>query len=760
MTQEALLVQVGLDGVAREPGDLTGDLGGAEVQELAGVVPVVDGLRGVDALVALEADQRSPGPGAEHLGDLGLADTGLTFEQQRPSHRDGEEDRCRQALVGQVAVGPQGSGDGIDVGGSSVRGSGRRGSSAMAPRLVPLRWPAVPDLLVRVHAPDARAVYLVVFDGEGDTEVGAPAVAPARRRLGGQRARGNRVRAGGRRDRAARRWVEGAARPVRTRGPLPATLLARRRRGAWRSQQRAGPARRRPCSPHRAGPGAVACAHSSCTRPTSAGSTLRRGGRAAGTYLGLADDLDRLAALGVTVIELMPVHQNDPEEGSYWGYMPLAFGALHRQYAATADAWRELGDLVATAHERDIEVWLDVVYNHTTEVDAAGPTYHLRGLADGEYYRLNPDGSYIETTGCGHDFDTSSPAARTLIIETLDRLADLGVDGLRFDLAPVVVRHRPFVAELDAWAARRGVRMIAEPWDAAGTHELGTAWPGRGWLQWNDRFRDDVRGYLRAEAGLVPVLMQRVQGSPDLFDAPMHSVNFLSCHDGFTLYDLVAYDRKHNEANGHRNRDGASENRSWNCGWEGDLDAPEEVLALRQRQLRNAWCLLAMSHGVPMVAMGDEFGRTQGGNNNAYNQDNETSWVDWERRARFADLERFVGELLALRARHDVFARQEWWGDAIAFYGANGEVDTASASRSLAWCVGDLYVVTNTWWEAVPFWIQAPGPWTKVVDTSLAPPHDIIAASGDAPGDDVLDAGSLITVEARSVVILERRRSR
>ena len=379
------------------------------------------------------------------------------------------------------------------------------------------------------------------------------------------------------------------------------------------------------------------------------GLTLRRGGRAAGTYLGLADDLDRLAALGVTVLELMPVHQNDPEEGSYWGYMPLAFGALHRQYAATADAWRELGDLVATAHERDIEVWLDVVYNHTTEVDAAGPTYHLRGLADGEYYRLNPDGSYVETTGCGHDFDTSSPAARTLIIETLDRLADLGVDGLRFDLAPVVVRHRPFVAELDAWAARRGVRMIAEPWDAAGTHELGTAWPGRGWLQWNDRFRDDVRGYLRAEAGLVPVLMQRVQGSPDLFDAPMHSVNFLSCHDGFTLYDLVAYDRKHNEANGHRNRDGASENRSWNCGWEGDLDAPEEVLALRQRQLRNAWCLLAMSHGVPMVAMGDEFGRTQGGNNNAYNQDNETSWVDWERRARFADLERFVGELLALR---------------------------------------------------------------------------------------------------------------
>ena len=336
---------------------------------------------------------------------------------------------------------------------------------------------------------------------------------------------------------------------------------------------------------------------------------------------------------------------------------------MERRYAATADPAGELAELVAAAHARDIEVWLDVVFNHTTEVDETGPVYNLRGLADADFYRLDERGWYIETTGCGNDLDVTSEAARRLVLEALDRFADLGVDGFRFDLAPVLSRHRPFIAELDTWAARRRVRMIAEPWDAAGRHELGRAWPGRGWLQWNDRFREDVRGFLRAEPGMVGALRERIRGSPDVFDAPLESVNFVTCHDGFTMYDLVAYDRKHNLANGEHNDDGAHHNRSWNCGWEGDADVPDEVAALRQRQLRNAWCLLAMAHGVPMVTMGDEFGRTQGGNNNAHNQDNATSWVDWERRDRFADLERFVAELLALRHRHRVLSQPEWWGD-------------------------------------------------------------------------------------------------
>ena len=235
-----------------------------------------------------------------------------------------------------------------------------------------------------------------------------------------------------------------------------------------------------------------------------------------GTFAALGTQLPRLAALGITVIELLPVHQNDPQEGSYWGYMPLAFGAVHRQYAAGDDAAAELAAFIAAAHEHDIEVWLDVVFNHTTEVDATGPTYNLRGLSDGAYYRLHDDGSYIETTGCGNDIDAASPAAQDLIVWALDRFADLGVDGFRFDLARgaracTTAVHRP--------ARRRGPRgaacaMVAEPWDALGTHQLGAPGPGDGWLQWNDRFREDVRGFLRGEEGLVAVLAAARAGQP------------------------------------------------------------------------------------------------------------------------------------------------------------------------------------------------------------------------------------------------------
>ncbi len=399
-------------------------------------------------------------------------------------------------------------------------------------------------------------------------------------------------------------------------------------------------------------------------------------------------------------------------------------------------------------------MWIDVVYNHTTEVDADGPTYSFRGLADGDYYRLDADGAYLETTGCGNDVDTSAAAAQDVIITSLDRYADLGTDGFRFDLAAVLSRHRPFIARLDEWAARRGVRMIAEPWDAAGTYELGRTWPGRGWLQWNDRYRDDVRGFLRGEGGLVAALIQRIQGSPDVFAAPAETVNFLTCHDGFTLYDLVAFDRKHNRANGHADHDGAGDNRSWNCGFEGDDGVPDEVVALRRRQVRNAWCLLAMSHGAPMVAMGDEFGRTQGGNNNAYNQDNATSWVDWTRRDEFADLERFVSRLLGLRHRHPQFAEPTWWGDAVRWFGTSGPPDTGNASRSLAWQIGDVYVIANAHWEPQVFTIQAPGNWIRLVDTSLTGPDDIVESVA-AP-----TVAATYDVAARTVVILERVASR
>jgi glycogen operon protein len=606
------------------------------------------------------------------------------------------------------------------------------------------------DVRVRVHAPDATAVTLVVFDRDGATELARRSLRRAGDDWIGAVAEGVAygllVDGGGPRSDASKVLLDPAAAEVLF--PHAFSRCAATTRGTPNTGQAplaVARSPRKPARQRRSRRGLVV--YEAHVR----GLTKRAAVDAPGTYRALTASLDRLAALGVTVIELLPVQQNDPQEGSYWGYMPLLFGAVHQQYAAGDDPAGELSELVTAAHDRDLEVWLDVVFNHTTEVDErSGPTYHLRALADGEYYRLDEHGRYVDTTGCGNDINTASAASQALILAALDRLADLGVDGFRFDLAPVLSRHRPFIKTLDAWAAERGVRMIAEPWDAVGTHELGRAWPGAGWMQWNDRFREDLRGFLRAEAGLVPALMQRVQGSPDIVDSPLHSVNFFTCHDGFTLYDVVAYDHKHNEQNGWQNHDGASDNRSWNCGWEGDDGAPADVLALRRRQLRNAWCLLAMSHGVPMVAMGDEFGRTQGGNNNAYNQDNETSWVDWERRDQFADLERFVTSLLALRHRHPVLSQPGWWGDAVRFFGARGPVDTAEHSRSLAWQVGDLFVIANAHWERLEFAVPTDGPWRRVVDTSLAPPDDI------ADPDAGLAVADRYDVDARSVVILVR----
>lgn len=447
------------------------------------------------------------------------------------------------------------------------------------------------------------------------------------------------------------------------------------------------------------------------------GMTKRRERPDAGTYAALVDELPRLRELGVSVIELLPVHQFDPDEVNYWGYMSLVFGATHRQYAAGDDANRELADLVAAAHEHDIEVWLDVVFNHTTEEDEHGPTYNLRGLADGDYYAVRDDGSYINDAGCGNIIDTHSAVARELIMESLDRFAGLGVDGFRFDLATVLARNPEFVVEIGDWAEERGVRLIAEAWDVV-RYQVGRAWPDPRWMQWNGRYRDDVRGFLRGEGALVPAMIQRLQGSPDLFDAPEKSVNFLTAHDGFTMFDLVAHDRKHNDANGWGGTDGTDDNRSWNCGWEGESGAPPEVATLRRRQLRNAWTLLLLSHGTPMHVAGDEFARTQGGNNNAYNQDNETSWVDWARREEWLYLEEFVQRLISLRSDHDVLTQSDWWGSDVEWFGVSGAPDLADHSRSLAWHLPGLYVMANMWWEPLAFDIQASGDWQVALDTA------------------------------------------
>jgi len=464
----------------------------------------------------------------------------------------------------------------------------------------------------------------------------------------------------------------------------------------------------------------------------------------AGTFRAAVDELARLRALGVSVLELLPVHQFDPDEGNYWGYMPLVFGAIHRQYAAGDDPAEELADLVAAAHDHDIEVWLDVVVNHTTEEDAAGPTYTLRALAERDYYVVDADGRYLDDAGTGNVVDALSPFARRLIMESLDRLADLGVDGFRFDLAAVLARDPDFVRSIGDWAERRGVRLVAEPWDMA-RYLLGPDFPDQRWMQWNGEFRDDLRGFLRGEPGVVPRVSKRVAGSPDLFASPMESVNFLTAHDGFTLYDLVAYDHRHNEANGWDNTDGHHDNRSWNSGWEGDDGVPDDVMVLRERRMRNAMCMLLLSHGVPMFVAGDEFARTQGGNNNAYNQDNATSWIDWSRAQEFADLERFVQRLIALRAAHPVLWDAARWEDQLMVHGSSGGPDLSFESRSIAWSVDGLYVMANMWWEPVQFGIQVPGDWWVVVDTTdpSSPPVGT-------------RAGQSVTVGPRSIVVLER----
>ena len=474
------------------------------------------------------------------------------------------------------------------------------------------------------------------------------------------------------------------------------------------------------------------------------GLSARRSRADSGTFRAAIDELPRLADLGVSVLELLPVHQYDPDEGNYWGYMPLVFGAVHRQYASGDHAADELADLVSAAHDRDIEVWLDVVVNHTTEADRTGPYYSLRVLDEREYYVVSPDGTYLDDAGTGNVIDVHSPQGRRLIMEALDRFADLGVDGFRFDLAAVLARDPDFVRSIGDWGERRGVRLIAEPWDMA-RYLLGSDFPDQRWMQWNGEFRDDSRGFLRGEPGMVPRMVQRLAGSPDLFTTPTCSLNFLTAHDGFTMYDLVAYDHHHNEANGWDNTDGHHDNRSWNCGWEGDLDVPDAVATLRRRQLRNAVCLLLLSHGVPMFVAGDEFARTQGGNNNAYNQDNATSWLDWDRAAEWADHERFVREVIAVRAAHPVLWDPERWGSRLTTFGATGEPDMGHESRSIAWTVDGLYVMANMWWEPVEFEIQAPGEWCVAIDTGVE--------SGRADGSST--AGS-ITVGPRSIVVLER----
>jgi isoamylase len=511
-------------------------------------------------------------------------------------------------------------------------------------------------------------------------------------------------------------------------------------------------------------------------RPNSGVKPERRG-----TYLGFMDKIPYLKELGVTAVELLPVHQFDPQEGTYWGYMPLNFFSVHHAYATNPQACEQMTEfqtLVRALHEADIEVILDVTYNHTAEGDESGPTYSYRGIDNTTYYLLEEDPRrYRNDTGCGNTLHCANRYVRKMIIDSMYFwVREMHVDGFRFDLASIFTRNSdgsinledpPIIAEISSLPEFANTRLIAEAWDVA-TYQLGRSFPGLTWFQWNGQFRDDVRAFVKGDEGKMPSLVRRLYGSDDLFPDQLmdayhayQSVNFVTSHDGFCLYDLVSYDRKRNEANGQGNTDGTVENYSWNCGWEGDEGAPAEVLALRKRQIKNFCCLLFLANGTPMFCAGDEFMNTQRGNNNPYNQDNETTWLDWDLLQKHNDIFRFFKLMIGFRKAHASLGRSRFWRDDIRWYGAGGEVDLSWSSHSLAFCLHgesqddtDLYVMINAYWGPLVFKIQEgkASDWLRVVDTSLAPPDDFCV-----PGSEKSLTSLSYPVQPRSVVVLLRK---
>ncbi len=522
------------------------------------------------------------------------------------------------------------------------------------------------------------------------------------------------------------------------------------------------------------------------------------GVRYPGTYRGLAEKVNYLKELGITAVELLPVDEFDEDDcpfvnpltgeklRNFWGYNPLAFGAPKAAYAVDVERtgpWIEFCELVDQFHKHGIEVYLDVVFNHTAEGGENGQTYHLRGLDNALYYILDEQGRYLNFTGCGNTMNTNHPVVRQFVLSSLRTwVSEADIDGFRFDLASIMGRDRsgkvladpPVIEQISEDSLLRDVKLIAEPWDAAGLYQVGT-FPGKGrWSDWNGHYRDDVRRFWRGDPGLISALATRICGSDDLYGdrGPLHSVNFICCHDGFTLYDLVSYNQKHNEANGEGNNDGHNDNCSWNCGQEGTSTDPN-ILKLRQRQARNLMATLLVSQGVPMILGGDEFLRTQGGNNNAYCQDNTTSWVDWNLSETHAGFLRFMRSMIALRKAHPVLRRRTFFrGGAdglppeILWHGVDPAYPDFSAnSRSIAFALDgrrcdrpgvidrDFYVAMNAFYQDLTFKIPASPSgraWRRVVDTALPTPEDFL----DPDQGPVISVLEPYSVRSHSMIIL------
>ena len=521
-----------------------------------------------------------------------------------------------------------------------------------------------------------------------------------------------------------------------------------------------------------------------------------------GTYAGLMAKIPYLKELGVNCVELMPIFEFDEFENSrpnpvtgetmynYWGYSTVGFFAPKAGYAVTGPLGMQVDEfknLVKELHRNGIEIILDVVFNHTAEGNEQGPTLSFRGIDNQTYYMLTPEGYYFNFSGCGNTLNCNNPVVRMMVLDCLRYwAAEYHIDGFRFDLAAILGRdpwgaplpNPPLLESLAFDPILAKCKLIAEAWDAGGLYQVGS-FPAYGrWAEWNGKYRDDIRRFLKGDEGMIPALAQRLQGSPDLYGwnqrGPTASINFITCHDGFTLYDLFAYNHKHNEANGEQNRDGGDDNHSWNCGVEGATDDPE-VNALRQRMIKNALAILLMSHGVPMILMGDEVGRTQRGNNNTYCHDNDLNWFDWSLLERNADLFHFARQMIAFRKNHPLLRAREHFGLSAAqadfiWHGVQAwNADWSPDARTLAFMLRErqagqggntnpvLYMALNAYWDALPF--QLPElpinyRWHLFANTALASPHDIYEPGHEPPLEPYQNS---FLVGGRAVVILVGR---
>jgi glycogen operon protein len=519
------------------------------------------------------------------------------------------------------------------------------------------------------------------------------------------------------------------------------------------------------------------------TRHASSGVASKR----RGTYAGVIEKIPYLLDLGVTAVELMPVFHFDAQDAphgqvNYWGYAPISFFAPHVGYSSRLDPLgplHDFRDMVKALHRAGIEVILDVVYNHTTENGESGPTLCYKGFGNDVYYILEPDSQqYANYSGCGNTLNANHSVVRRLIVDSLRYwVQQMHVDGFRFDLASILSRNEagqplvnpPVLWDIETDPALAGAKFIAEAWDAAGLYQVGS-FIGDWWQEWNGHFRDDMRSFLRGDEGMVRHAAERLLGSPDLYAhenrEAEQSINFVTCHDGFTLNDLVTYNQKHNEANGESNRDGHNDNRSWNCGVEGPTDDPE-IERLRRRQVKNFLAVNLMALGTPLLLMGDEVRRTQGGNNNAYCQDNEISWFDWTLLDRHAEIHRFARSLIHLRQSQTRVATgmsltlAEFLDRAaVTWHGVKlGKPDWSDYSHTLSFTLSGVggrrwyHFILNAYSEPLEFELPVPAGssvgWVRLVDTYLDAPDDIVSYEDARPV-----GGGTYSMGPRSVAML------